>query len=118
MSDETLTLAKFVADLSYDDIPAPIRARALDNLVDQIGCELGCSHLRWAKQVRDTYRKIGGSPEATVVRYGDRLPVGAAAFINSTFGHSFEYDDANRGHPGTELIPPLLAVSEREHISG
>ncbi len=121
MADETKTLAKYAANLSYDDIPAAIRARAMDLLVDQIGVQLGCSELPWAQQVRATYRRPGGIAEATVVRYGDRLPIGAAAFINSVFGHSFEYDDANplcHGHLGAELIPPMMAIAERDHISG
>ena len=121
MADETRVLAKFAADLTYADIPAQARARAVDLLVDQLGCEIGCSELPWARQVRDTYRRSGGTPEATVVRYGDRLPVSSAAFINSTFGHSFEYDDGNpliHGHPGAELVPALLAITERDHLSG
>jgi 2-methylcitrate dehydratase PrpD len=60
-------------------------------------------------------------PPATVVRYGDRLPLAAAAFINSTFGQAFEKDDLNplvRGHPGAKLVPSLLAVAERDHVCG
>ena len=121
MADETRALASFAADLTHEQIPPQVRARAIDLLVDQIGSEIGCSHFAWARQIRETYRGTGGAPEATVLRYGDRLPAGCAAFINSTFGHSFEYDDGNPqflGHPGTELIPSLLAVGEREHVSG
>ena len=121
MADETRVLAKFAADLTYEAIPAHVRTRAIDLLVDQIGCEIGCSELPWAIQVRDTYCRTGGTPEATVVRYGERLPVCSAAIINSTFGHSFEYDDGNpliHGHPGAELIPALMAIGERDHISG
>jgi 2-methylcitrate dehydratase PrpD len=121
MADETRTLAKFVANFKLEDAPVPIRNRMRDLLVDQIGIEIGCSHLPWAQQVRETYRKVGGVPEATVLGYGDKLPLTSVAFINATFGHSFEYDDANplvHGHPGCELIPSLLAVAEREHCSG
>src|SRR4051812_48905787 len=113
MADETQLLAKFAATLSYEHIPEPVCARAIDLLVDQIGCEIGCSHLPWAQQILETYRERGGRPEATIARYGDRLPIESAAFVNSTFGHSFEYDDvnpANPAHPGAELIPVLLAV--------
>lgn len=121
MADETRQLATFAHDLAYDDIPAHARGLAIDNLVDQIGCQLGVSHLPWSQQVLETYSRVGGSAEASVVRYGQRLPIAAAAFINSTFGHAFEYDDANpffQGHPGCELIPPLLAVAEHNHQSG
>ena len=121
MADETRQLAEFAAGFTYEQIPADVRTRAVDILIDQLGVEIGCSQLPWAKQVREVYRQIGGVPEATVVRYGDRLPIAAAAFINSTFGHSFEYDDANpliHGHPGAELVPSLMAIAEREHCSG
>ena len=121
MADETRRLAAFAAGLVHEVIPATARARALDLIVDQIGVQLGCSDLPWARQVRDAYRCSGGTAEATVVRYGDRLPVIPAAFINSTFGHSFEFDDGNpliHGHLGAELIPALMAVAERDHIPG
>lgn len=119
--DETRVLARFAATLRYEDIPEKVRAKALDLLVDQLGVQIGCSELPWAQQVRATYSRAGGAPEATVVRYGERLPLVSAAFINSTFGHSFEYDDANtlaHGHAGAELIPALFAVAERDHVSG
>ena len=121
MADETRTLAKFVADFKIEDAPEKIRNRMIDLLVDQIGVEIGCSHLPWARQVRSMYTNLGGKPEATVLGYGDRLPLTSVAFVNGTFGHSFEYDDANplvHGHPGCELVPSLLAVSEREGRSG
>ena len=57
----------------------------------------------------------------TLEIFGDPLPAAAAAFVNSTFGHSFEYDDRNplfNAHPGPELVPSLMAIGEREHISG
>ncbi|MBI4191975.1 MAG: MmgE/PrpD family protein [Betaproteobacteria bacterium] len=121
MADETRELAKFAAGFTYDQIPARVRSLALDLIVDQLGVEIGCSEMPWAKQVREVYRRNGGTPEATVVRYGERLPASSAALINSTFGHSFEYDDANpltHGHLGAELVPSLMAIGEREHSSG
>jgi 2-methylcitrate dehydratase PrpD len=121
MANETRQLAAFARDLGHDDIPAHVRALAIDILVDQIGCQFGGGDLPWSKQVLETCSRPGGAPEATVIRYGHRLPLAAASFINSTFGHAFEYDDGNpffQGHPGVELIPPLLAVAERDHLSG
>ena len=121
MAKETHQLANFAQALKYEDIPVSARNKAIDILVDQIGCAVGCSELPWAKAVYHTYASTGGDAEATVIRYGDRLPVTAVAVINSTFGHSFEYDDGNPqflGHPGAELIPSLMAIAERGHNSG
>ncbi len=121
MSDQTRRLTQFVSGLKYEDIPARVRTKALHLIIDQLGIQIGCSEMPWAKHVRAVYSRPGGTAEATVVRYGDRLPLGATAFINSCFGHSFEYDDANsisHGHAGAEILPALLAVAEREHVSG
>ena len=121
MTGETRSLCAFAGDLTLGQVPDRVRLVAIDLLVDQVGIQIGCSHLPWAQAVRETYRASGGAAEATVVRYGDRLPITSTAFINSTFGHSFEYDDANpliHGHIGGELVPPLLALGERDHLSG
>ncbi|MDB5582424.1 MAG: Immune-responsive protein 1 [Bradyrhizobium sp.] len=121
MAGETRALSAFAADLTLEQVPDDVRGIATDLLVDQLGIQIGCSHLPWAQSARETYKAPGGVGEATVVRYGDKLPVAAAAFINSVFGHSFEYDDANpliHGHIGGELVPPLLALSERDHLTG
>jgi 2-methylcitrate dehydratase PrpD len=121
MADESRALAKYAAELSYDQIPPKVRTLAIDLLVNTIGCEIGGSALPWAKSVHQAYRNTGNLPEATVTCYGDRLPVASAAFINATFSHAFEYDDGTppyHGHPGSEIIPALMAVAEREHVGG
>ena len=121
MADETRELAAFVANLKDEHVPPRMRGRAIDCLVDQIGCQLGGTQLPWAKQVREVYGRNGGLPEATVVGDGERLSISSTAFINSTYGHSIEFDDGNplsRGHPGAELIPPLMAIAERDHLPG
>src|SRR5687768_8172273 len=103
MTGETRTLAAWAAGLTLDQVPDDMRGIAIDLLVDQIGIQIGCAHLPWAQAVRDTYRAAGGAGEATSVVYGDKLPVLNTTFINSVFGHSFEYDDANpliHGHIG------------------
>ncbi len=121
MANETRVLAKFAADLREEDVPVHVRRLATNLLVDQLGCAIGGVKTPWGAQVRATVSRAGGVPDATVIYFGDKLPAGSAALINSTFGHSYEYDDLNglaHGHPGAELIPALLAIAEREHICG
>ena len=86
MADETRQLAEFTANFKYEHIPSQVRQWALDVLVDQIGCEIGCSDLPWTRQVRDTYRRSGGAPEAetapeeaALCRTGPEPPTTAAA---------------------------------------
>ena len=89
MTDETRQLARFVANLAYEDIPHHVRNLGINLLINTIGCVIGGSDLPWSRQVRETFKQPGGVAEATVLRFGDRLPVTAATFINSTFSHAF-----------------------------
>lgn len=44
-----------------------------------------------------------------------------AALINGTISHALDFDDVNlrmRGHPTVTIAPALLAVAERENLSG
>ncbi len=121
MTGETRTLASWADALTLEQVPDDKRNIAIDLLVDQIGIQIGCANLPWGEGVRAAYKASGGAGEASTVVHGDKLPVFNATFINSVFGHSFEYDDANpliHGHIGGELIPPLLALSERDQLSG
>jgi 2-methylcitrate dehydratase PrpD len=49
-----------------------------------------------------------------------RMPAPYAAMVAATFGHSCEYDDSHFlcGHPGTCVIPAVLALGEPRHVSG
>src|SRR6202034_907770 len=101
---ETRQLAEFVSSMSFEDLPDPIVSRALDLIIDQIGVQIGCCTLPWARAVFDSVANRQGG-EATIVRYGQRVTIGEAALVNGTFGHSFELDDANpvgHGHAGAE----------------
>jgi len=121
MAEETRKLVNFAANLRYEHIPPHVCALGVDLLVNTVGCAVGGSHLPWAKQVLEAYSQPGGQQEATVVRYGMRLPVTATTFINSTFAHGFEYDDGTppyHGHPGSESIPAFMAIGELKHTSG
>lgn len=50
MADETRQLAKFVAELSHEQIPPRVRTRAVHLLIDQLGVQIGCSEPRTGKR--------------------------------------------------------------------
>jgi 2-methylcitrate dehydratase PrpD len=117
---ETRQLAEFVSSMSFEDLPDPIVSRALDLIIDQIGVQIGCCTLPWARAVLDSVANRQGG-EASIMRYGQRVTIGEAALVNGTFGHSFELDDVNpvgHGHAGAEIIPAALATAEARGRSG
>ena len=61
-----------------------------------------------------------GGP-ATIVNYGDKVPVDDAAFVNGTFGQGCELDDyydQGGGHPGAASVPVALALAEKGPVRG
>lgn len=58
-------------------------------------------------------RQVWFSPE--------RLPLAAAAFVNSTTASALDLDDGHRasaGHPGAAIVPAVLAAAEGGDVSG
>ena len=107
--------ARLVVELDFDSLPAAAVAGARRLMQDQLALQVGCADLRWSQAVLDVTRArhVPGTAHVTVA--GDEMSAGDAAFVNATFGHGFEYDDAHRAsssHPGSCVVPAALAVGE------
>ena len=64
--------------------------------------------------LRDLLREAGGTPQATTLVFGDRLPAHAAAQFNGTMCRALDYCDAMAPGPhiGSALFPAALAAAE------
>jgi 2-methylcitrate dehydratase PrpD len=114
----TRELARFLAELSFDDLPATVVARAKLVVADTVGVALR------------------GSREPEVTALADRLPAGTgarllrtgfpeaspedSAFVNATAISFLELDEGSRptGHPALHVVPAALAAAQAEHRSG
>ncbi len=120
--EETKKLARFVGALSYKDLPDNVIEKTKELILDQLGCQLAGSTLPWMKPAYEyalDFRVKRG--ESTVVNYGLKTSPHDAAFVNGSFGHSFLGDDTDSvcyAHFGSVIIPAVLAMGEREMISG
>jgi 2-methylcitrate dehydratase PrpD len=58
--------------------------------------------------------------EATVIGTSLRTDVITAALVNGAVGHALDYDDFTpfMFHPSVVLVPPLLALGQRDKVSG
>jgi 2-methylcitrate dehydratase PrpD len=113
-------LAHWIANLSSSDIPPDVMERAKACILDQLGCQLIGATLPHTRPVLEHVQELGARGEASIVRGGGRTAPIYAAYVNGTFGHSFEYDDGHVlcGHPGAVVIPAVLAFAERDRRSG
>ncbi len=111
----TDSLASFVRELRYEDIPAQGVERARTAIIDCIGCILAGSVEPPARIVSSWILQEGGAPKATLIGQGYRSSAAAAALANGTAGHALDYDDVSPpmiGHPSVPLVPALLAAAE------
>jgi len=120
---ETLSdrLARFAAGLRYEDIPAQVIEKAKLHLLDALGIGLAATREPYAAGVAALVRDWGGSPQATLWRWGDRLPAAHAALANGSFVHGLDFDDTHTDsitHVSACVVPTALAVGEAVRASG
>ncbi|MBC2640867.1 MULTISPECIES: MmgE/PrpD family protein [unclassified Rhodococcus (in: high G+C Gram-positive bacteria)] len=119
--------ARLVTDLTFDSIPADALAGARRLMQDQLALQVGSASLPWSKALLELTRAAHVPGKSHVAAAGDEMSAADAAFVNASFGHGFEYDDAHRAsssHPGSCVVSAALAVGEelgatmREVITG
>src|SRR3989304_10138992 len=98
--NETKDLASWIVNLKGGDIPQRVLDHAKLLILDTVGCMLGGSIQESNKATLRYARAMGGTPQATVINYGDHTNVYNASFLNGSFGHGWDFDDhLNGGSP-------------------
>lgn len=111
-------LARFIAAVGDDDIPAATRRRAAFVMADTIAVMLRGSVTEAAAGLISGARAIG---LATVVApLFPRVDVEEATLLNAVSACSTELDEGTRptGHPAMHILPPVLAKAQAESVSG
>lgn len=118
-------MARHVAGVTCDRLPARARAAVRDFTLDTIGVGLAGRRSPYADGVRAVARGWGaatGADGAPVwAGEGVRLPAPSAAFVNAFQAHALEFDCVHEGavlHPFTVVVPVLLAEAARAGMSG
>ena len=114
-------LIEFVATL----VPAAIPRIAYDNarrcLLDAIGCGLFGASQPWSSIMSAQLFAEKSQGASTVFGHAAPLAAAAAALCNGTAIHGFELDDllpAAIIHPGTVIVPAVLAAAENTDVNG
>lgn len=117
---QTETLANYVADGKFEDLPAPVISHAKHCIMDVISCGLGGRKSFEGDILIDMMKEIGGKPEATIIGDKIRLSFMQAAQVNRVLTNMLDYDDdyMKVGHMTTVLVPVAFAMGERLNSSG
>jgi 2-methylcitrate dehydratase PrpD len=114
------TLAAFVTDLRYDDVPEAARTTIERAFVDTVGVTLAGSVADAGARVR-RLATSAGTGETTLLGTDETASLTDAVLANGTAGHALDYDDlswAMDGHPSVPLVAPALAIGESVDASG
>jgi 2-methylcitrate dehydratase PrpD len=116
------TLAAFAADLSADDIPAPVLERAKYLILDAVGIALASTHFDFAHRSLSALTDLsGGMGDMPVIGLPARLQLRDAILMNGILVHGLDYDDTHAAgviHATASCFPCSLGVAARVGLSG
>ncbi len=117
----TRTLARFVVHSRWSDIPEAARKEAARSIVNWVGCTLGGARHETVDCALSALSEFSGPRAATVLGRKERLDILHASLLNGISSHVLDFDDTHLEtiiHPAGPVAPVLLALAEREPLSG
>ena len=109
------TISEFAVNLQYKDLPQNVIHEVKRYLYDSVGCAFGGYHTKDVRIIRNIYHDMGGTEEATVIGFGDKIPAVNATLINSLMIRALDFNDIywkeDPSHP-SDIIPAALSVAE------
>ena len=118
--EATQVLAQFAATLTYDQLPDQVKEHCKNLLLDTLACALAGHQGEETQQVAALASSLAQSHESSVIG-GDRLSLAGATLLNGYLVTAVTMCDAHRStmtHVTPEVIPPALAIAERDAGSG
>lgn len=109
------SLACFICGFGVAQMTPTVRANVSALIQDQLAVQVGGSLLPWSRDALAFIFDQRRPGRSSVVANDLTMSAVDAAYVNSVYGHAFEYDDTHRAtgsHPGCTVVPTALAVAE------
>lgn len=114
-------VADFITGTAWNKLPPAVQNRAHEALLDNLAATLSGVPTRVSRIATEAAIKIWPGEQATILLSGRRASAAGAAFANGYAANGLDIDDValyTRGHPGAQLFPAALAVTEAAGQSG
>jgi 2-methylcitrate dehydratase PrpD len=111
-------MAERIAALDAAALPAAVRAKCDDLLIDVVGL---CLTARNEDYVAASLAGWDDDGPCTAIGHARRMSSAGAAFVNGTAAHGEDFDDTFEGgpvHAGAVIVPAVLAACERHGGDG
>jgi len=118
--EPTRILADFAAGLRYDDLPQQSREHCKNLILDALACALAGYQGEETDQVRALASALAQGKESSVIGGAPLSLVGATLF-NGYLITAVTMCDVHRAtmtHVTPEIVPPALAIAERDDLPG
>ncbi len=117
----TATIARWAADLKYEDLGERAIHEAKRYLLDSLGCAFGGYRQEDAMIALDLLDEIAGQGPSTILGSGKRVDPVSASLANALMVRVMDYNDIywqqDPSHP-SDIIPAAIACGERSSGSG
>jgi 2-methylcitrate dehydratase PrpD len=112
------TLAERIVALQPAQLPAAVRRKCEDLLIDVVGL---CVTARNEDYIKSALAGCDDDGPCTAIGHARTLSAASAAFVNGTAAHGEDFDDTFEGgpvHAGAVIVPAVLAACERHRPEG
>jgi 2-methylcitrate dehydratase PrpD len=119
--NETRTLARFIADSRWTDIPETIRHEGKRALLNGLGCALGGCHDETVRTALAAIEPFAGRGTVSVIGRAERMDPLNAALVNALSSNILDYDDTHMKtviHPTVPVAAAVLALAEHRQSRG
>ncbi len=119
--DVTHTLARYLVNARYEDLPANVQKEGTRTLLNWVGVAVGGSGHETVECAIAALTPFSGPPQAGLLGRRERFDIMNATFVNGVSSHIFDYDDTHLKtiiHPAGPVVSAILALSEYHPVSG
>jgi len=123
----TKELARQVKSFKFEEVPPEVVHQTKRILLDTLGCAIGGYPSEASKVIQEFVKECSAADESTIIGSGLKTSCLNAALANGAMVRYLDYNDTafiiqqetyRTGYHPSEVIPPILALGEREHLTG
>ena len=117
----TRTLARYVVNAEFKDVPAPVRLEGTRSILNWLGCAVGACRHEAVDCALDALGPFSGTREATILGRPEKVDILLASLLNGISSHVFDFDDTHLRtiiHPSGPVASALFPLAERIKMTG
>jgi 2-methylcitrate dehydratase PrpD len=121
MKTPTDAVLRFIQETTWEALPTEVRHQSKRCLLDGLGALIGGMSAPVSRLMTQIALEQFGGDAATILVDGSKTSLVGAALANGFAANALDIDDGFRlvkGHPGTCILPVILAAGERSDPTG